>query len=341
MNTLNRQWLLADRPAGPVSATDFEYREGPVPEPELDAGEVLVRNLYLGFDPTQREWIKDQQGYMPPVALGEPMRSFAVAQVLKSRNPQLPEGALVQGMFGWQDYALTGPNDPVPPVRLPEGLPPSLALSALGATTLTAYFGLLDVAALKPDDTVVISAAAGATGSAAVQIAKHQGCRVIGIAGGAEKCRRVCETFGADGAIDYRSEDLGQRLAELCPAGIDVYFDNVGGPILETAIDHIAPRGRIVLCGQISGYDAPEPPPGPRNLMRLIYQRARMEGFLMLDYLDRIPEAMQTVGGWLAEGSFHWREDIQEGFENIPATLARLFSGENQGKQLLKLADPV
>jgi len=337
---INRQWLLRRRPRGMVSVDDFEYRETPVPEPDLAAGEILVRNLYLGFDPAMRGWMDDARSYVPPVPLGEPMRASSVAEVIASGNPTFPVGSLVQGLYGWQDYAVARPDDLMPPVPLPEGTPPTIPLSVLGGTSLTAYFGLLAVGQPRAGETVVVSGAAGATGSMAAQIARIKGCRVIGIAGGPEKCRWLTEYCGVDGVIDYRIENVEQRLGELCPDDIDLFFDNVGGDILEAAIEHIADFGRIVLCGQISGYNDAEPRPGPRNLMHLVTRRVRMQGFIVMDYLDRREEAMADLLGWLGEGKLAWREDIQEGFENIPATLLRLYEGRNQGKQLLKLAAP-
>ena len=332
----NRQWLLARRPSGALQESDFRFCEVPVPSPDLDAGEVLLRNLWLGFDATQREWVKDQPGYLPPVGIGEVMRASSVAQVMRSRNPALPEGALVQGLYGWQDYALARTDDAIPPSLLPPGVTPELALAALGGTALTAYFGLMDVGGLAEGKTVVVSAAGGATGSMAVQIARLRGARVIGIAGGAAKCSWV-RNLGAEDCIDYRHELITERLSALCPAGIDIAFDNVGGDQLEAMIANIAQGGRVVLCGQISAYDADTTPAGPRNLLNLVYRRARMEGFLMLDYLHRTGEAFAEIGPWLARGELGWQADVQEGFENIPRTLIRLFRGENTGKQLLRI----
>jgi hypothetical protein len=336
MTRINRQWLLARRPEGALAESDFRYHEAPVPEPDLAAGEALLQTRWLGFDATQRLWVTEQEGYMPPVEIGAVMRASTISEVLRSTNPALPEGSLVQGMYGWQDYAIARPDDPIPPMVLFPGVTPGMALAVFGATGLTAYFGLFETGGLAAGKTVVVSAAAGATGSMVVQIARLSGARVIGIAGGAEKCAWVRDTLGAEAAIDYRAEDLEARLGALCPAGIDVYFDNVGGAQLEAAIEHIAPQGRIVLCGQIAGYDAAAAP-GPRNLMKLIMRRARMEGFLVLDYIPRAAEAMERIGGWLMEGKLAWNEDVQEGFENIPRTLMRLFRGENRGKQMLKL----
>jgi NADPH-dependent curcumin reductase CurA len=336
---VNRQWLLCRRPSGMVTEADFEYREVPVPEADLAAGEILVRNLYLGFDPAMRGWMNDERSYIPPVPLGEPMRAVGVAKVVASENPAYPEGSLVQGMYGWQDYAVARQDDMVPPVPLPDGTPPTMPLSILGMTSLTAYFGLLDVGEPKSGETVLVSGAAGATGSVVAQIAKIKGCRVIGIAGGEEKCQWLLETCGLDGVIDYRNENLTERIATLCPDGVDVFFDNVGGDTLEAGIEHIADFGRIVLCGAISGYNDDEPQPGPRNLMYLVARRVKMQGFIVMDYLDRMDEAMHDLLTWVGEDKLAWREDIQEGFENIPATLLRLYDGRNQGKQILKLAE--
>lgn len=341
MPAINRQWLLRNRPHGALSETDFEYRESAVPQPDIAAGEILVRNLWFGFDASQREWTQDKEGYWPPVALGAVMRSSTVGQVVQSGDPDFPVGCLVQGVDGWQDYTVTHAKaQPLPPTPLPPGIAPATALAVLGATTLTAYFGLTEVGELKPGQTVVVSAAGGATGGAAVQIARLLGARVIGIAGGAAKCAMVCAEYGAEACIDYRHENVRERLAALCPDGIDLYYDNVGGRILEAAIANMAHHGRIVLCGQIASYDTDRPEPGPDNLMTLIYRYVRMEGFLLLAYLHLFGEAMARIGGWVAEGRLHVREDVQEGFENLPRTLMRLYRGENQGKQLLKLGDP-
>ena len=340
MSQINREWLLKRRPQGMVTLNDFEYREATTPVPDLAAGELLLRNLYLSFDPAMRGWMDDAPSYLPPTALGEPMRATAIAQVIESGNPGIPVGSLVQGLFGWQEYALSKPTDLIPPVLLPEGTPPTLALSIFGGTSLTAYFGLLKVGKPVAGDTVLVSGAAGATGSVAAQIAKIQDCRVIAIAGGKDKCEWLKNDCHVDEIIDYKNENVERRLAELCPDGINVFFDNVGGDILEAAIEHIAERGRIVLCGQISSYNDDSPQPGPRNLMHLITRRARMEGFIMIDFLEHTERATTDLVTWVNEGKIAHREDIREGFDNIPATFFRLFSGKNEGKQLLKLADP-
>lgn len=340
MHAVNRQWLLARRPHGQVLETDFTYREAPLPEPDLAAGELLVRNLMFSFDPAMRGWMDDRPSYLPPVDIGAPMRAGAIAQVVRSGNPNYPVGTLVQGLFGWQDYVVVNRAGELPPNKVPPGVAPEVALGVLGGASLTAYFGLLDVGALKDGDVVLVSGAAGAVGSVVAQIARIKGCRTVGIAGGAEKCRWLLDECGLDAVIDYRSEAIGERLAALCPEGVDVFFDNVGGETLEAAIDHMAVHGRIVLCGAISGYNDAEPAPGPRNLFRLITQRVRMEGFVMIDFMDRIGEAFGYLAGWVMGGQIKHREDIQQGFENIPKTFLRLFTGANQGKQLLKLAEP-
>lgn len=333
MERKNRQWLLARRPQGMVSAEDFRLVETDVPAPGDD--DVLLRNLVLSCDPTQRGWIS-RDTYLPAVKIGEVVRSFAAGVVVESRNPKFKPGQLVQGLFGWQDYALVKPGTLSP---LPPGVPIEMAMSVLGPTGMTAYFGLLDVGRPKPGETVAVSAAAGATGSVVGQIAKIKGCRAIGIAGGAEKCRMLLEEYGFDAAIDYKSEDVSKRLGELCPQGVDVYFDNVGGEILDAALARLAMRGRIVLCGGIAQYSESKPPAGPRNYLNLIVKRGRLEGFLVTDYTPRAAEAIAELAAWVKEGRLKNHVDVVEGLENAPAALARLFKGENRGKQLVHIAD--
>ena len=335
--TTNRQWILRERPTAMVGPEHFELLESPLPTPDTGAGEVLLKTSYLGFDPAMRGWLIDEPSYLPPVAIGEVMRASSVSEVVESDNPELPVGTLVQGLAGWQEYAVGSPGDLIPPRPLPEGASPEMALSVLGTTSLTAYFGLLDIGEPREGDTVLVSGAAGATGSVVVQIAKLKGCRVIGIAGGTEKCQWLKDSCGADEVIDYKSEDIAARLAELCHLGINVFFDNVGGDTLEAAIGEMADFGRIALCGGISGYNDEEPAPGPKNLMVLVQRRVKMQGFIVIDYMDRFAEGYADLGQWLAQGKLQWRVDVQQDFENIPATLQRLFSGANTGKQLLKL----
>jgi NADPH-dependent curcumin reductase CurA len=336
---VNRQWLLARRPQGMVTEENFEYRESPIPEP--GEGQVLLRNLYLSFDPTQRGWMEDRESYMPPVAIGEPMRAGSVAQVVASNHPDYSPGELVQTLGGWQDFLVVdGSAGGIGLSKLPPGVTPQMALGVLGTTGQTAYFGMLDLGKPEAGQTVLVSGAAGATGSVAGQIARIKGCRVIGIAGGPEKCRWLKEEARFDDVIDYKSEDVDARIGELCPDRVDVFFDNVGGEILEAALNHINLRARIVLCGGISSYNATEPQPGPTNLMNLVVMRARMEGFIVIDYMDRFGEGAAALAGWLQSGELVHRDDVQEGFENIPATLNRLFTGQNIGKQMLRIADP-
>lgn len=339
MNT-NRQWQLAKRPQGMVGRDNFNYVEQPIPEPQ--DGQVLVRNLYLSFDPTQRGWMEDRESYLPPVALGEPMRAGSIGQVTESRHADFAVGDIVQTTGGWQDFVVAAPGQgPMGLSKVPDGVTPEMMLSVLGITGLTAYFGLLDLGQPKASETVLVSGAAGATGSVAGQIARIKGCRVVGIAGGPEKCAWLKDEAGFDDVIDYKNEDVNARIAETCPNKLDVYFDNVGGDILEAALNHLNLRARIVMCGGISGYNATQPIPGPANLMNIVTTRSRMEGFIILDYMARAPEAINELLGWIGSGELKFQVDVQEGFDNIPDTLQRLFTGKNLGKQLLKIADPV
>lgn len=333
-NTLrNRQWLLAKRPQGMVSIDHFRRADSPLPIPQYDKGEVLVRNIMLSFDPAQRGWMEDVPSYLPPVAIGEVMRASSIAEVVQSTNAALPVGARVQGLFGWQDYAVA----PADSTLIPEEISPEQRLGVLGGASLTAWAGLFRIGQLKTSDTVVISAAAGAVGSIAVQIAKLHGARVIGIAGGPEKCDWVVNSYGADAAIDYKSENLSTRLSTLCPEGVSLFFDNVGGDTLETMIAHMAPFGRIVMCGAISRYNDKLPQAGPHNMINIITRRLRLEGFILLDHLDCAEEAMVQLSQWLLAGKLHYRTDVQHGFDNIPATFLRLFNSQSQGKQLLTI----
>jgi NADPH-dependent curcumin reductase CurA len=320
-----------------VKEADLTWTEEPVPS--VGEGQVLVRNLYLSMDPTQRGWMS-RDTYIPAMALGEVVRSLGVGQVVGSRHDGYRPGEIIQGGVGWQDYLLTDGGGPLPISKLPPGVDIPLAMSVLGLTGITAYFGLLEVGQPQAGETVVVSGAAGATGSVAGQVAKIKGCRVVGIAGGPEKCAWLTEEAGFDAAVDYKAEPVDQRLRDLCPDGIDVFFDNVGGDVLDAALANLARNGRVVICGAISGYNERVPPPGPRNYLSLLVQRGRMEGFIVLDYMDRAGEAVAALSQWIREGRLRHQEDIQEGLENAPATLLRLFEGKNRGKQLLKIADP-
>ena len=338
---INRMLKLKVRPTGPVNSDHFELVEEQMTD--LQDGQILVKVLYLSFDPTQRGWLNDVKSYIPPVQIGEVMRASSVGQVIDSKDSNFSSGDLVQGTFGWQEYvAVNSSSGMIPIQKIPEGIPPTSALSIYGITGLTAFFGMEEIGQPKEGDTVLVSGAAGATGSVAGQIARIKGAsNVIGIAGGAEKCKWVVNEAGFDSCIDYKNEDVAARIAELAPKGIDVYFDNVGGKILEIALAAIAQNARIVMCGGISsGYTMDSLPPGPSTIMNLIIQRGRMEGFIVLDFADRFIEAIINLGTWVSEGKIVYQEDIAEGLENCPETLARLFEGKNLGKQLLKISDP-
>lgn len=338
MTDQNRRWTLKTRPHGMVQPENFEFTPAPVPEP--GPGQFVARVLYLSFDPTQRGWLIDAPSYLPPVAIGQVMRAGAVAQVVASQHPNFKVGQLVQGAFGWQDYALSdGTTETGPVSHLPQGVKPEHALGVFGVTGLTAYFGLLDIGRPEPGDTVLVTGAAGATGSVAGQIAKLKGCRVIGTAGGAEKCRWVKDVAGFDDCIDYKSEDVFRRMKAFAPKGFNVYFENVGGPIFDAGLMNLAMRARVVLCGGISNYDDMANAYGPKMYMNLVVMRARMEGFIVLDYAARFPDAVKELAGWVASGKLKVAEDVQLGLENAPAALQRLFRGQNLGKQLLKVAD--
>ena len=284
----NRQWLLARRPRGTLSSDDFRAAEAAVPQPQ--DGEVLVRNLYLSCDATQRSWMSVKT-YLPPVNVGEVMRSFALGEVRVSRHPAYAEGEIVYGMFGWQDFCATKPENLFNMTKVPKGVSLEAALGVLGLTGMTAYFGLVEIARLREGDTVVVSGAAGATGSIAGQIAKALNCYVVGIAGGPEKCNYLTGSLGFDAAIDYKNDNVMSRLRETCGKGIDVFFDNVGGRILDAALLHLAMHARVVLCGSISTYNDDTAREGPRNYMQLLVRRSRMEGFVMTDFNERVPEA--------------------------------------------------
>jgi NADPH-dependent curcumin reductase CurA len=329
---INRQWRLAARPVGMIKESDFELSEQPVPTP--GEGEVLVHNLYLSLDPTNRGWI-ERDTYLPAVGIGEVMRGGTIGIVEQSRNARFQEGAIVQGLLGWQDYAISDGNNLT---LLPqnESVPLTAYFGLFGHIGLSAYFGLLDVGKPKAGETLVVSAAAGAVGSLVGQIGKIKGCRVVGIAGGEEKCRWITDELGFDAAIDYKSESVIEGLKKHCPDGVDLYFENVGGKILDAVLSQINLRARIVLCGLISQYNATEPVPGPYNFANILIKRARVEGFLVMDYLNRPQEAMTELGKWLAEGKIKYRVDVVEGIENAPLALNKLFDGSNKGKLIVK-----
>ncbi len=292
---------------------------------------------YVSIDPTIRGWMNDAPGYLPPIGIGEVIRSAGLGEVEASNSDRYRVGDTVAGLTGWQDYTLIGEGRGEMSV-IPKGVAPTAALGVLGATGMTAYFGLLEVGALREGDTVVVSGAAGAVGSVAGQIARVKGAgRVVGIAGTPEKCAWLVDDLGFDAAIDYRRDDIGARLREECPNGVDLYFDNVGGPILDACLARLALRGRIVVCGAISRYNDVEPGPGPSNYLNLIRQRGRMEGFLILDYLDRFPEGQAEMAGWVAAGQVKHAAHVIDGLERAPEALNLLFTGGNTGKLLVKV----
>ncbi|MFJ8111037.1 NADP-dependent oxidoreductase [Streptomyces sp. NPDC096132] len=339
-STVNRQWLLARRPVGAVTTDDFRYHEGDVPTP--GEGDVLVRSLYFGYDASQRIWLTDDGGYMEPIRVGDPMRTMGIGQVVASRDPGYRPGDLVEGFMSWQDYALVRGDGPMPLRPLPRAdYPLSWNLGVFGVGGLTAYFGVTDGLGVKPGDTVVVSAATGATGSLAGQIAKALGAkRVIGIAGGPEKCRWIVEQAGYDEAIDYKNDKLDERLRELCPDGVDAYFDNVGGDMLDTLLLHMAPQGRVLICGAMSSGYTDVRLQGPTNYMRICTHQLTVRGILLFFYADRLAEGAAQLGAWVREGRLHVAEEVVEGFEHAPALLPTMFSGKQPGKLLLKVADP-
>lgn len=338
MSNDNRQWRIARRPDGAAKVSDFDWTSSAVPTP--GPGEALVRTLYLSLDPTNRPWMGEADTYLPALQLGDVMRGVAIGRVVQSNTPKLPEGALVSGLLGWQDYSLLDGKSRVGVLPDDPAIPPTMHLGMLGHIGITAYFGVVEVGALKPGETLLVSGAAGAVGSLAGQIGKNLGCRVVGIAGTDEKCRWITRELGFDGAINYRTDSVAGRLSDLCPAGVDVYFDNVGGPMLETVLSHVNLHGRIPLCGAISQYnhgDVSNFEPGPRNLFLLVTKRIRMEGFLTMDFAPRAAEAVQALVAWHRAGKLQYRVHIVEGLERAPDAMSMLFDGSNQGKLIVKV----
>jgi NADPH-dependent curcumin reductase CurA len=333
MHTLNRQWLINARPLGRALVDeDFLMVETPVRQP--GGGEVLVQIHTLGFDPAQKGWMENLGGYVAPTEIGEVMPGSALGEVVASNDPAFKPGDQVSGRLGWQDYATVAGQE-LRKVRNDDLL--TANLGTLGITGMTAYFGLEKHGKPFAGDTVVITGAAGATGSVAGQIAKIAGCRVIGIAGGPEKCAWLKSVCGFDEAIDYKAENVRARVRELAPGGIDVLWDNVGGPLLNDLLAEIAMHARIVICGGISRYETGQLPAGPENYFNIIFKRATMSGFIVIDYMSEFPTARRRIAQWIRSGQVQFSEDIQHGLENAPRTLMRLFQGLNFGKQLLKI----
>ena len=337
--TTNRQFRLAARPVGMPRPTDWQQTEEPLAP--LQDGEVRVKVLYLSLDPAMRGWMNEGKSYIRPVAIGEVMRAGGIGVVEASNSPHVAVGDTLTGSFGVQQY-WTGPVDvkAAAAMKIDPALAPLPAwLNVLGMPGMTAYFGLTDIGQPKAGETVVVSAAAGAVGATVGQVAKQLGCRVVGIAGGPDKCRYAVEELGFDACIDYKAGPVPAGLREHCPQGVDVYFDNVGGDILDAVLARINLKARIIICGAISQYNNTTPVRGPANYLALLVNRARMDGMVVFDYAARYPEAVQRLGAWLQAGSIKSREHVVDGFEHFPDALTMLFEGKNFGKLVLKVAD--
>lgn len=334
--TINRKFTLARRPVGMPKESDFNLVESPVLKP--NAGEMLLQSLYISVDPYMRGRMNDAKSYAAPVEIGGVMGGGVVSRVIESSNPRFHTGDIVQGEFGWQEYTISNGKG----VRKvdPSIAPISTALGVLGMPGLTAYFGLLDIGQPKAGETVVVSGAAGAVGSIVGQIAKIKGCRAVGIAGGDDKVRYVLDDLGFDGAFNYKTtKNYVEALKPLCPKGIDVYFDNVGGPITDAVIPLLNVHARLSICGQISQYNLEKPETGPRWLWALIVKQARAEGFLVFQFADKFQEAAVEMATWIREGKLKYKEDIVEGFENLPRAFIGMLQGDNTGKRLVKAAE--
>ena len=333
---MNHQWRIAARPQGLVKESDFEWREEPTAK--IGAGQILVRTVYLSLDPTNRGWMNPVDTYMPAIPLGAVMRGITMGVVEASEHPGFAAGDIVQGMGGWQEYYAGDASGWTKLARLP-GLPLTTYFGAMGHIGFTAYFGLMEIGQPKPGETLVVTAAAGAVGSMAGQMGKIAGCRVVGIAGADEKCRWIRQELGFDAAINYKKEDVRKALAATCPNGIDIDFENVGGEILDAILERINLGARVAVCGLISTYNAQAPVAGPYNFVNILVKRARVQGFIVLDYAARFPEAARQIVQWLKEGKLKYRLDMVEGLRNAPAALNRLFDGTNAGKLLVKVSE--
>ncbi|WP_068088853.1 NADP-dependent oxidoreductase [Novosphingobium rosa] len=340
--SVNRSWVLAHRPEGAVAATDFGFREEAFTPSDLAQGEILVRSRIFSCAPTIRTWLNPPgRSYRGAIEIGEAIRGMAAVEVIASCHPRFSVGQLVTAVAPWQDYAVLRPDEAAVPVTaIPEGMEAVDAMTLYSPNSLTAYFGLFSVGEPRPGMTVLVSGGAGSVGAMVCQMARIAGCRVVAVAGGQEKCRWLMESCGADAAIDYRSQDLPGQLKAACPKGVDIFFDNVGGDILQAAVDRMVAHGRIVLCGQISAYDSGEPAAGPRDMMKLVYGRVRMEGFVVGDYAEHYPEAMRAIRAWAASGQIRSRVDLREGFDVLPSAFTELFKGQNMGTLLVQIPDP-
>ncbi len=334
---VNRRFALRQRPNGRIDGETFELVEEDLPG--ISEGEALVRTEWISLDPTNRGWINDMPGYLPPVAIGETMRGLGLGRVVESRHPSYAKGQLVQGLIGWTEYFIASDAAPVQRVPEAEGVSPSLYLGALGMTGLTAWVGMREIGKPQEGETIVISAAAGAVGSVAGQLAKRDGARVVGIAGGAEKCSILTEKLGFDAAVDHRAEDWRKQLKAATPDGIDVDFENVGGEIMDAIFARLNLHARIALCGLISGYNDSTPPPGPRETFgNLLVKRATLQGFIILDHYAKLAEVSAQLAEWIADGSLEPLETVVEGFEELPSAINMLFDGANVGKLVVRIA---
>ena len=332
---INKKFTLVGRPIGrPISDDDFEYKEEELRE--INDNEVLLENLVIEFQPAQKGWMEQISNYVAPLEIGDVMRCSGIARVLETKSEKFKKGDIVIGETCWQTHPILS-QDKVEKVK--DESMATKYLGALGGTGLTAYFGVTKISKPNPGDTVLITVAAGGVGSIAGQIFKIAGCKVIGIAGGKEKCDILIDEFGFDGAIDYRSDDLNNSIKELCPEGVNVLYDNVGGRILNDCLNHLAMNARVAICGIISRHKTDNSNFGPENYSNLIFKRATMQGFIMFDYMSEADAARNQIKKWILEEKINCKEDIQEGFENAPNTLRRLFESKNKGKQLLKIAD--
>jgi len=332
----NRQVRLKSRPISIPQAENFEIITEPVPT--LGEGEILVRNIFLSVEPAMRGWVSNVANYSEPVPIDGVMRSFATGCIVESRDPDFQPGEFVTGLFGWQDYAVVTAETIQRKVNN-SCLPLSTSLGVLGLNGMTAYFGLLDVGQPQSGETVVVSTAAGAVGSCVGQIAKLKGCKTLGITGGPEKVQLCRDLFQYDNALDYKSDQFEQALASACPQGIDIYFDNTGGKITDTVLCHLNVGARIVLCGTASVSSWNPPPLGPRVERQILVNRARMQGVLIFDYVERYQEAADALSQWIKDDLIHYREDILKGIEQAPDAIAGLYRGENLGKRLIQIAD--
>lgn len=333
MPTTTRQWLLNGHPRGRgIEGGDFKLAEMQLADPQ--PGEMLLKTHYLGFDPAQKGWMENIADYVAPMEIGDVMRGSGICEVVTSNNGKFAVGDMVFGTTGWTEYLL---HDGEGLTKVETELSPTSVLSVLGTTGLTAYCGLFKVGKPVAGDTVLVSGAAGATGSVVGQLAKIAGCRAVGIAGGPEKCKWLVEEAGYDAAIDYKAGDVKKQIKEHCPRGVDVIYDNVGGSILNDMLANIATGARVVICGGISRYETGNLPAGPENYFNLVFRRGTMAGFIVLDWASEFPALRKRLEGFVQDGRLKYQEDIQQGFENAPETLQRLFTGKNRGKQMLKL----